>query len=90
MFHNSYSGGLGDGSHRLGKVWVELQHVVELLLQRSRLQSFVLIILQKIGLVEDGKTQVPSSFHTRCWWFHFYHCVFLKTMAPIRFSSLQP
>lgn len=41
------------GTHRLSKVRVKLQHVVELLLQRGRLQSFVLVVLQKVGLRKE-------------------------------------
>jgi len=42
------------GAHRLSKIGVKFQHVVELFLQCSRLQSFVLIVLQKICLQKRG------------------------------------
>lgn len=41
------------GPHRLSEVGVKLQHVVELFLQRGRLQSFVLVVLQKVGLQKE-------------------------------------
>lgn len=39
--------------HRLSKVWVELQHVVELLLQSGGLQGFVLVVLQNVRLQKE-------------------------------------
>lgn len=39
-------------SHRLSEVRVELEHVVELLLQRRWRQTFVLVVLQQVGLQE--------------------------------------
>lgn len=43
------------GPYRLSKIWVKLQHVVKLFLQRSGFQSFVFIILQKICLQKEQR-----------------------------------
>lgn len=54
------------GPHRLSEVGVKLQHVVELFLQRGRLQSFVLVVLQKVGLQKEvyKNCESPSGGET--------------------------
>lgn len=53
-------------SYGLGKIWVELQHVVDLLLQGGGLQRFVLIVLQEVGLeTSDGNNDD-----------YFFYCFF--------------
>lgn len=48
-------------SHRLGEVGVELEHVVELPLQRRRRQAFVVVVLQQVGLQEGEKHTIQSA-----------------------------
>lgn len=68
-------------THSLGEVGVELQHVVELFLQRRRLQRFVLVVLQQIRL------QTETRFSTRTFTSHLVWTRLKLTCLARKYSA---